>query len=229
MKISRRNFIGASLAGLGGVSFSATHGVAQESSWFPLVGDDGKPIANYRLPSELSMEGLPGVIWTGSETPDVILVEFFDYNCPFCRKASADLDAILGKDKNVRLGLVNNAILSLGSVLSAKVQQAVLKLYGPKGAYEFHRKMFDRRGLNDGLAALQVAKSLGLDAARVEAAADGEDVISVLQRQRKLAENLGFAATPSFMLNGVGILGYPGPKTMARVISTIRKCDKPVC
>ena len=229
MSFTRRGILAASLCSIATLPFSARVSSAQENNLFPLIGDDGKPVANYRLASELSIDALPGVVWAGSATPDVILVEFFDYNCPFCRKAAGDLDAILAKDGNFRLGLVNNAILAVGSVQVAKVQQAVLKHFGPKRAYDFHRKMFERRGVNDGPAALQVARSLGLDVARVEAAADGEDVISVLQKQRKLAENLGFAATPSFMLNGVGILGYPGPKSMGRIIQAVRKCDTPVC
>ena len=129
----------------------------------------------------------------------------------------------------IAVGLVNNAIFALGSVQAAKVQQAVLKFYGPERAYDFHRKLFGRRGENDGSTALQTVKDMGLDAVEVEAAADGADVAGVLKRQMKLAENLGFTATPSFMLDGVGILGFPGPETMSRMISAVRKCDKPAC
>jgi protein-disulfide isomerase len=202
---------------------------AQDSRAFELIGDDGKRVANYRLPSELSLTGLPGIIWTGSATPDVVLAEFFDYNCPYCRKATGDLDAILSKYSSFRLGLVNNAIIGLGSVQSAKVQQAVLKLYGPKRAYDFHKAMFAHRGANDGPLALELARSLGLDREKIEAAADGDDVSSVLKRQVKLASDLGFYATPSFMLNGVGILGYPGPQSTGRMIAAVRKCDKLAC
>jgi protein-disulfide isomerase len=202
---------------------------AQDSRAFELIGDDGKRVANYRLPSELPLTGLPGIIWTGSATPDVVVAEFFDYNCPYCRKATADLDAIVSKDSGFRLGLINNAIIGLGSVQSAKVQQAVLKLYGPKRAYDFHTAMFAHRGANDGLLALELAQSLGLDREKIEAAADGDDVSSVLKRQVNLASDLGFYATPSFMLNGVGILGYPGPQSTGRMIAAVRKCDKLAC
>jgi protein-disulfide isomerase len=226
--IDRRNFLQTG-SGLLASSLIAVPATAQDSRPYDLIGDDGKRVANYRLPSELSLTGLPGIIWTGSAAPDLILAEFFDYNCPYCRKAAADLDAIVAKDSTLRLGLINNAIIGLGSVQSAKVQQAVLKLYGPKRAYDFHKAMFAHRGANDGPLALEVAQSLGLDRDKIEAAADGDDVSSVLKRQVKLASDLGFYATPSFMLNGVGILGYPGPQSTARMIAAVRKCDKLAC
>ena len=135
MRIERRTILTDRLGLVASLTLPAA---GQDSRPFDLIGDDGKRVANYRLPSELSLTGLPGITWVGSASPDVILVEFSDYNCPYCRKAASDLDALVTKDSNFRLGLVNNAIIGLGSVQSAKVQQAVLKLYGPKRAYEFH-------------------------------------------------------------------------------------------
>jgi protein-disulfide isomerase len=229
MLIHRRNIVQAGLGLLASSPLAAFQAAAQDSRAFDLFGDDGKRVANYRLPSELSLTGLPGIVWTGSASPDVILIEFSDYNCPYCRTAASDLDALITKDSNFRLGLVNNAIIGLGSVQSAKVQQGVLKLYGPKRAYDFHKAMFAHRGANDGPVALEIAQSLGLDKAVIETAADGDDVSSVLKRQVKLASGLGFYATPSFMLNGVGILGYPGRESTSRMIAAVRKCDKLAC
>lgn len=133
------------------------------------------------------------------------------------------------KDDNLRIGLVNNAILRIGSIQVAKVQQAVLKFYAPKRAQEFHAGIFARRGVNDAAAALQIVHAMKLDVAAVTAAADGADVTAVLKRQAELASSLGFSATPCFMINGVDVLGYPGPRTMARMVASLRKCDKPMC
>jgi protein-disulfide isomerase len=229
VNISRRRFAASSLLFGATSPFLVRKSSAQDDRLYPLKDDGGRPIANYKLPSELSTVDLPGLVWTGSEESDVVLIEFFDYNCPFCRRAVGDLDAILKQDKNVRLGLINNAILSVGSVQAAKVQQGVLKGYGVKRAYEFHDRMFANHGQNDGASALRVVKSMGLDVARVETLADGEDVGAVLLRQVKLAESLGFAATPSFIMDGVGILGYPGPRALARMIAAVRQCDQPYC
>ncbi len=196
---------------------------------FVLRGDDGHAVQNIRIPPELSPNNLPGIVWVGPEQADATLVEFFDYNCSWCRKAVTDLDALLKKDKSFRLGLVNYAVFGIGSVQAAKVQQAVLKLYGPARAYAYHQAMFARRGRNDGQSALATVASLGLDVAKVTDAADGDDVTRVMTRQAKLAEALGFNATPSFAMNGTGFLGYPGPRAIAGMIESVRSCEMIAC
>lgn len=223
---TRRNVLGAGLA-LGATLLTDTSAFADDA--LALRADDGSAVPNIRVPSELSPNALPGIVWVGAEQADATLIEFFDYNCTWCRKAVTDLDALLKKDNALRVGLVNYAIFGVGSVQAAKVQQAVLKLYGPARAYAFHRAMFSRRGQNDGGSALAVVGSLGLNAAQVTEAANGDDVTRVLTRQAKLAEALGFNATPSFTMNGVGILGYPGPRTIAGMVASVRQCEKIAC
>ena len=230
IQFERRQLMRGALAGAAISVIGSDPLQAQGGNLLDLTGDDGKPIVNYRLPAELSIEGLPGIIWAGSSSPDVILVEFFDYNCPYCRKASSEIDALVAKDKNFRLGLINNAVVGgVGSVQAAKVQQAVLKLYGPARAYEFHKALFLHRGQNDGLSSLDVAKKMKLDAAAIETNADADDVGAVLIKQVKLAGSLDFNATPSFMLKGVGLLGYPGAKSLHAMIAAVRSCDRLVC
>ena len=194
-----------------------------------LRGDDGNAVPNIRIPPELSPSSLPGIVWTGPERADATLIEFFDYNCSWCRKAVTDLDTILRNDSAFRVGLVNYAVFGIGSVQAAKVQQAVLKLHGPARAYDYHKAMFARRGHNEGQSALAVVASLGLNVEQVTNAADGDDITRVLTRQAKLAEALGFNATPSFAMNGIGFSGYPGPRTIDGMIASVRACEKVAC
>ena len=221
----RRHFLAAGLIGGAGLLF----GASARADAIGLRGDDGNAVPNIRIPPELSPNALPGVVWTGSERADGTLIEFFDYNCSWCRKAVTDLDAILTKDSAFRLGLVNYAVFGVGSVQAAKVQQAVLKLHGPARAYDYHKAMFARRGHNDGESALAVVASLGLNAEQVTKAADGDDITRVLTRQAKLAEALGFNATPSFAMNGTGFSGYPGPRAIEGMIASVRACEKVAC
>ncbi|WP_414470940.1 DsbA family protein [Microvirga sp. M2] len=231
MDFNRRRIIrGAALTLLAASSFKAAHAQSGEG-WHPLKGDDGKPVPNTRLPVELTgeIENLPGVIWVGSKSTAVTLYEFYDYNCPYCHAAAKDLHALVKKRPDLRLGLINNAILSLGSMQAAKVELALLMLKGPAVAYEFHRRLFAMPGTKDGQRALEVAEGLGSPRRQIERAADSEKVGGMLREQIQQAANLGLAATPSFVAAGVGVLGYPGPKAVGRIVAAIDRCGEVVC
>lgn len=202
---------------------------AQEGQEYKIRADDGAPAQNFRIPSELDPATLPGIVWKGAKAADVILYEFIDYNCAYCRKAARDIDSICANDPDLRIGIVNNPILSLGSVQAAKVQQAVLRLKGPLAAYNFHMRMFTKHGPSDRASALGVARDMGLDSHEVEGSGDSAVVAEVLSRQTKLAANLGMSMTPSFVIAGIGLLGWPGPVSLQSIVSNARKCDHPVC
>lgn len=202
---------------------------AQDGSTFRLRADDGALLQNFRVPSELDPATLPGIIWTGAQSADVVLYEFFDYNCAYCRKAALEIEQISKSDQNLKVGLINNAILSVGSVQAAKVQQAILRLHGPAKAHEFHLKMYAARGASNGASAFAVVRSMGLDAEKVEDSADSDVVAGVLTRQARLAAGIGMAMTPSFIIAGVAILGWPGVTSLKSIIANARKCDLPTC
>jgi protein-disulfide isomerase len=212
----------AALAPLGG-------GAARADDELPLKTDAGEPLANFRVPSELGGDGLPGIVWAGAGNPDVTLVEFFDYNCPYCRLAAKDMEALVRRADYLRLGLVNNAIISPGSVQAAKVHLAVLGLHGQRIAWAFHLRLLDRRGQTDGETALALAEAMKLDRARIEHEADTPATAATLRAQTALAASIGFDATPSFLIEGVGILGYPGPKSTAAMVAAVKRCDRLVC
>jgi protein-disulfide isomerase len=222
----RELLIGASAVWL---ACGETSAQAQSANALNLTGDDGKSVVNYRLASDVSASTLPGILWIGATEPSVTLIELFDYNCGFCHRAAGEIDALLAQDKGLRLGLLNNAIIGLGSVQAAKVQQAVLTLYGPQRAYAFHKAMFAHRGENDGLTALDIAKKQKLDVAGLEAAADSDATSEDLIAQVKFARANGFVATPSFILKDIGLLGYPGTHSLQRMIVAARTCGKLLC
>jgi protein-disulfide isomerase len=229
MDINRRRLLaGAAAVAVSGLATSP-RARADDAFQFPLVGDDGSRLPNYRLPSQLNTETVPGVLWVGSSSPDVILAEFFDYNCPYCRASAKDIEALVVRDADFRLGLINNAIISPGSAQAAKVMLAVAKVDGAKAAYAFHKRLLGTRGPVDGRVALDLAAKMGHDRKLIESTGDAAPIGDLLRDQVHLASSLGFVATPSFMIAGVGILGYPGPKAMGRIAAAARKCEKVVC
>lgn len=199
--------------------------------WFGLDNDEGRPMANVRLPVELvaELDGLVGVTYVGAEAPEATVYEFFDYNCPFCHKAAADLPGLLARVPTLRVGLVNNPILSSQSAQAAKVALAVLRRGGPKIAYALHQRALATTGRMDGTRMLDIAAALGGPRADLETLADGDGVRETVRTQMQLAASLGLHATPSYVAGTVGILGYPGPASLERIAGALKACGQAVC
>ena len=79
------------------LAFIATFAAQADDGLFPIKGDDGTIVANHRVAAEIEsrIEKLPGIVIAGNPHGSVTLNEFYDVNCPYCRAASADIDALL--------------------------------------------------------------------------------------------------------------------------------------
>lgn len=222
-RLDRRRLL---LAGLG----ACVAGQAQaRQGLYPLRSDAGHGLQNERIPSDLDPAETPGVVWVGAQASDVVLVEYFDYNCPICRGAVRQIDAIKSHDPDTRFGLVNNPILSPASVEAAMVQQSVLRSNGPDATYHFHKRLLSIHGVADHSSALSVASALGLDMGSITQGLADPRVAHVVKAQKRDAASLGFTVTPSFVLHGVAILGWPGLKSTQAMIASVRACEKPYC
>ena len=169
---------------------------AQEPEWSP-------------LPVGLDPTDVPGLSWFGAGPA---AIEIFDYNCPYCRAVFQALDSRVQKPGVLRLGLIDSPLLSIGSIQAAKLRQAVLKLYGPAKAYLYHRRVFAGRGAIDGETGLAAVKALGLDVAKVTDEADGDGVRDILVGQSHFLDRAGARSTPSFIIGGRLLSGWPGPE-----------------
>jgi protein-disulfide isomerase len=202
-----------------------------QDNWFPLKGDDGAPVSNHRVPVELAneIERLPGIVTLGNPAGDVTLVEFYDLNCPYCRKAAPDIAEIVRADKELKLILVPFPVLSIASIQGSRIEIALAALATPGQFYDFHRKIYAGRGVVDGARTLAVAKDAGFDAKKLTEAADQDQVSEVMKSHVRLGNALGLAATPSFVIKGVAIVGYPGRKALDSIVQSVRRCDNVVC
>ncbi len=196
--------------------------------WVEVNDDSGAPISNLRVPTELDPFRLPGVLWFGPVAPDVTLFEFSDFNCPVCRQAAAHLDALVQGTEGFRLGLIHNPILSAKSREAARVAMLTLRIAGAERAYALHRTLFTMRGTIDGARAAATAKELGVDLSRAsdEMRMQADDALAA---HEKLANGIGFSVTPSYVLNGIGLFGHPGPKSLAAMIRSVKDCDALTC
>ena len=142
----------------------------------------------------------------GNPNGDVSVVEFFDYNCPFCRHALHDVVKLIDDDGKVRLVLKELPILSDDSVAAAKLALASNK----QGKYfEMHQKLLSEPGKADKAKALRIAKDLGLDVDQLQKDADDPDIKKALDEAKDLAQKLGLQGTPMFLIGDRTISGAP--------------------
>ena len=131
----------------------------------------------------------PRSVTLGNKDGDVTFVEFFDYNCGYCKRAMADMLDLMKSDPKLKVVLKEFPVLSEGSVEAAKVAVAV-RMQDPGGEkyLDFHQKLLGGRGAADKARALAAAKDAGLDIARIEKDMASPEVRATIEENFKLAE-----------------------------------------
>ncbi len=110
------------------------------------------------------IENDPNAPVLGNPEGDVTVVEFFDYNCPYCRRVKPEVRALIEEDPNIRLVYREWPILGDGSVFAAKAALAARK----QDKYEeFHWAMMGLEGRAEEASVLRVAEEIGLDIAQL--------------------------------------------------------------
>jgi protein-disulfide isomerase len=182
------------------------------------------------LPSSLVADVLQlnGRVLLGNLQADVSIIEFFDYNCPYCRNSAKDLFQLIKADKNLGYVLINYAVLSEPSIQAAKVALA-FSMQKASVYASFHQKLFERKGVIGSDHAIDVAMNLGADKVRLIRDADSDMVTKALIASAKLGENLGFIATPSYIVGNTGVQGYASLAEKKRFVGNMRACEKTVC
>ena len=169
----------------------------------------------------------PDQVVLGNPNGNVTFVEFFDYNCGYCKRAMSDMLTLLKTDPKLKVVLKEFPVLGPGSVEAARVAVAV-RMQAPKKYLEFHTKLLGGRGHADGARALAVAKEIGLDMARLEKDMKSPEIQKTLQNDFKLAEALGLNGTPSYVIGDNVVVGAIGLQGLQEKINTAR-CGKEAC
>lgn len=164
----------------------------------------------------------------GDPNAKIALVEFFDYNCGYCKKALSDTRAILDKEKDVKIVLKEFPILSEGSVEAAKVAAAV-NILNPKAYEAFHFDLLGTRGQADGDRALAAAVKAGLDEAKVKETAAKPEVAEAISHSYDLARKLNINGTPAYIIGDELVFGAVGFSELNQKIEAMRACGKTAC
>lgn len=171
----------------------------------------------------------PHDVVLGNPDGDVTLVEFFDYNCGFCKRALADILALVETDPDLRIVLKEFPVLGTGSLEAAQVSIAATEMLSPEDATAFHIELMSTRGQIDGARALAVAQDMGLDAEALRAEMRGSRVREVLTENMQLADRLGLTGTPAWVVGDGVIFGAVGQTRLAEAVENTRTCGSVTC
>jgi protein-disulfide isomerase len=162
----------------------------------------------------------------GNPKGTVTMVEFFDYNCGFCKRALPDMMSLLGANPNLRFVLKEFPVLGDGSVEAAHVAVAA-RMQDPTGKkyVEFHQKLLGGRGAADKARALAVAKEVGFDMPRIEKDMDSPEVKTTIDEDMKLADLLGVSGTPTYVIGDEVVVGAVGLDELKKKLNPDKATD----
>lgn len=163
----------------------------------------------------------------GNPQGNVTVVEFFDYNCGYCRRAVGDMQALLKADTDVRFVLKELPILGPDSVKAHIVAQAFKKLV-PEKYSEFHVALMESGQATED-SAIALAVSLGADETTLKAGMGDPAIGAHFERNNKLAEGLNITGTPSYVIQDEVVPGALGLEVLAEKVANVRQCQKATC
>ncbi len=162
----------------------------------------------------------------GNTGGDVSMVEFFDYNCGFCKRAFGDVLAILESDKKLKLIVKEFPILGEGSVFASRAAIAAKA----QGKYwDLHVALMQARGALDQAKVLEIAAGIGLDTAKLQEDMKAPSVTAEIEETYALANKLGVNGTPAFVIDDTLIPGAMGLEALQKQVATVRQSGCKVC
>ncbi len=170
----------------------------------------------------------PSDVVLGNPKGDVTVVEFFDYNCGYCKRAMDDMDKILAKDKNVRFVLKEFPILGPDSLAAHKVANAV-RLIAPDKYAEFHRELLVGQEHASEETAISVATELGIDEAGIRKSMQEEPNDNIVRQAYQLANAIGITGTPTYIVGDEAVFGAVGVEEIEQKVGNVRSCGKASC
>lgn len=155
-----------------------------------------------------------GSSWKGAEKPDVVLVEFFDYACSFCRASKPDIERLLSEDPGLRVVYRELPILGPQSMDAARISLAASKA----GRFRQYHDALYAAGKPGPQTIANAAGAAGI-AAEIP---DDRQVEAELERNFKLASRLGLTGTPMFVVGDRVLNGAVGYDALKKAVADAR-------
>lgn len=165
------------------------------------------------------LENDPNAPSIGPADASAVVVEFFDYNCPYCKRAAGDVKALLAADSDVRVVYREWPILGEGSVLAARAALAARA----QGKYdEMHNALMGLRGRAEDASIMAAARGLDLDLEKLIADMESDEVNAHLAASQELAQGLGITGTPAFVIGDALVPGAVPLAELETLVARVR-------
>jgi protein-disulfide isomerase len=154
-----------------------------------------------------------GSAWAGAKDGDVVLVEFFDYACGFCRKSNADVERLLQEDKKLKVVWREWPVLGQDSLAAAEASLAAAS----QGSFrDYHDRLF-ALGRPDAAAVAAAKGAAGVTAASASAEHQRE-----IEKNYQLARSIGATGTPTFVVGDKVLQGAVGYDALKAAVAEAR-------
>ncbi len=171
--------------------------------------------------SRAELEQDPATPVVGNLDGDVTVVEFFDYNCGYCKQVFPAVRDLVESDGNIRYVLKELPILGPSSVTATRASLAVWNHY-PEKYFDFHGALILSRGALSDARILKIAEDMGLDRRVIEQGMADETVDQAIEDTRQLAARLNLRGTPAFVIGDRLIPGAVDADALRELISEAR-------
>lgn len=157
--------------------------------------------------------------WAGAPDGDVVLVEFFDYNCPYCRQSTADVDRLLKEDPGLKVVFRDLPVLGPDSERFARASLSAAE----QGRYRrFYNAVFEGQGALTQERLIRNVRAAGLNEARVAEDLSSKAIAAEVQKNLDLGRALGLTGTPSYVVGNRILSGAVGYDELKKAIADAR-------
>ncbi|GAB4352213.1 MAG: DsbA family protein [Oricola sp.] len=164
----------------------------------------------------------------GNPDGSATIVEFFDYNCGFCKRAMSDMVSMMENDSELKFVLKEFPILGPDSEAAHRVAFAFYDLYPEKYA-EFHLRLLGGDGRANEDTAMKVATDLGADEAALRKQMTDPSIVERIRSTYELANSLGITGTPAYVIGDEVVSGALGEDVLTTKIANVRECGSTTC
>jgi len=166
------------------------------------------------------LENTDDLVTVGNPDAEVTVVEFFDYNCGYCKKAFTELQQLINEDEDIQVVFKEMPILGQSSYEAARWALAAHK---QDKYFEFHAALMEMQGAKNEATFKKIAKDIGLDVDQMEKDIKDPAIEQTIQENIQLAQDLGIRGTPAFLINDHVSRGYIPYGQMKQIIAQKRK------